>query len=91
MQTNQTISIPDEVIRRYAFKHNVGLNEAQNLFQQLEEFLDSTLDCSHSPTKIVDEAWHEFILHTKIYAEFCSQRYHSFYQMLVDAARSGRM
>jgi hypothetical protein len=75
---NGTINIPDEVIRRFAYKHNIVLSEARSLFQELEIFLDSTLTSSHSPTKIVDEAWHEFILHTKIYAEYCNRRYGRF-------------
>ena len=75
---NDTITIPDEVVGRYAYKHNICLSEARSLFQQLEDFLDSSLINSSTPTKKVDEAWHEFVLHTKNYAEFCSQRYGRF-------------
>jgi hypothetical protein len=70
--------IPDEVIQRFASKHNVPLYEANQRFRQLENFLDKASTCVASPSLTVDEAWHEFVLHTQFYADFCMSRYGRF-------------
>ena len=68
-------TIPDEVVRRYAFKHDIAISESLKLFDDLESFLDMAAVRSVSPSEHIDSAWHEFILHTKIYADFCLYRY----------------
>lgn len=71
-------SIPEEVVRRYALKKGLSLAESDSLFSELEAFLDTASHRSASPTPRVDSAWHEFILHTQIYAAYCSSRYGHF-------------
>ena len=71
-------TIPNEVIQRFAFKHNIPLSEASQLFGRLETFLDGASTCVSSPSPVIDEAWHEFILHTKYYADYCLNRYGRF-------------
>ncbi len=70
--------IPNEVIRRYAFKRDIGIPDAERLFDELEGFLDIAISSSVSPSFGVDEAWHEFILHTRLYADYCQSRYGTF-------------
>lgn len=70
--------IPSEVVCRYAYKHNLDLVAAEDLFGELEAFLDTATGSFASPTPRVDEAWHEFILHTRLYAEYCQARYGTF-------------
>jgi hypothetical protein len=71
-------SIPSEVIQRFASKQNMDLSEASQLFLNLEQFLDNASSCVASPSKVVDEAWHEFVLHTRQYADYCMTRYGRF-------------
>ena len=68
-------TIPEEVVRRFAYKRQLGVNDAQQLFQELETFLDHASTCVATPSSRIDDAWHEFILHTKDYGEFCRDRY----------------
>ncbi len=70
--------IPKEVVRRYAFKHEISVPEAEYVFHDLERFLDIAISSSASPSLTVDEAWHEFILHTRLYADYCQSRYGTF-------------
>lgn len=79
-------SIPSEVVHRFAHKHNVELLEASHIFDQLEDFLDTASKTAMSPPATVDEAWHEFILHTKSYSEYCTHRYGRFIHHLPNSS-----
>jgi hypothetical protein len=70
--------IPDEVINRFASKKNLSIIEATKQFKKLEVFLELASSDTQNPTLEVDEAWHEFILHTKQYADFCFSRFGKF-------------
>lgn len=57
------------------FQRQLGLNEedAENLFEDVKGFLylSSLAKGPISPTKKLDAGWHEFILFTRDYREFC--------------------
>jgi|SRR5579862_1952074 len=72
------IKIPDEVVGRYAHKQSLDFSVAYALFEKLERFLDRAATTSSVPPHDVDAAWHEFILHTRLYQEFCLDRYGHF-------------
>ncbi len=67
----------ERVIERIAREHRVRRRTAERWFAELVKFLD---ECAASatpltPSKRVDKAWHEFILHTRAYEAFCRERY----------------
>lgn len=72
----QEVSIPFEVIERFAAKHRLPLEQSISIYDDVLDYLDKK-DGS-SPTELVDEAWHNFILHTKTYQQFCMERYGRF-------------
>ncbi len=53
---------------------------SQLLIQELVRFLDMVHDTNQhlSPSYLVDLAWHEFILFTRFYDEFCKKHYNRF-------------
>lgn len=73
-----TSSMPEVVIRRFAFKHELQLHQAQSIFAELESFLDEAANKASIPSILVDNAWHEFILHTREYMSYCNSRYGRF-------------
>jgi hypothetical protein len=72
------VQIPEEVIRRYSYKRHIALDVARQIFGELESFLDNASETKLEPSLRIDEAWHEFILHTKSYAGYCQSRYGRF-------------
>jgi hypothetical protein len=71
-------AIPSEVVQRFALKNDLPRQQADNLFTELEAFLGKASDQFLSPTKEIDDAWHEFILHTQLYGEYCVSRFGEF-------------
>jgi hypothetical protein len=71
-------TIPREVIVRYATKKRLVVSEADRLFVELEEFLSRAVESPVVPTKEVDDAWHEFILHTRLYSQYCYDKFGRF-------------
>lgn len=72
------IEVPDEVILRFAYKKEISAYVARDLFKRMLEFLDNASIRKNYPARDVDDAWHEFILHTHLYAKFCQERYGRF-------------
>jgi hypothetical protein len=68
-------NIPERIVQRFAQKHGIEEHDASIIFRDLETFLDDASNKALSPAPRIDEAWHEFILHTKDYIAFCEQRY----------------
>lgn len=64
-------AIPANIIHRFSEKNTIPLPDSNRIFGDLEIFLLSSATEVRSPTAEVDEAWHEFILHTKQYMEYC--------------------
>jgi hypothetical protein len=75
---NKMLTIPSEVIQNFAAKNGLPDRKASELFSELEAFLSQASNLCVTPTKEIDEAWHEFILHTKLYAEYCFERFGRF-------------
>ena len=70
--------IPQNIISRFSTVNNISTEESVALFEELESFLDQANNKKMSPSKLVDSAWHEFILHTKQYYEYCHNRFGKF-------------
>jgi hypothetical protein len=69
-----------DVIDRIAREHHVPRTRAEQWFEELVRFLDLAAGSSLplAPSKRVDKAWHEFVLFTREYEEFCRERYGRF-------------
>lgn len=72
--------IQQEVVLHYAYKKKISLEESSRLHEKLFDFLTRAVQSKTSlqPTVEIDEVWHNFILHTRLYAEFCSRTFNSF-------------
>ena len=73
---NQDVFIPFEVIERFAAKHDLPLEQSISVYEEVIAYLDKK--SGSSPTELVDEAWHQFIFHTREYQQFCQERYGRF-------------
>lgn len=67
----------EAVVRRIARRNRITRRTARTWFEELVRYLDL---CDESPqvlapSKKVDKAWHEFLLFTREYEEFCRERY----------------
>jgi hypothetical protein len=78
------LTIPPEVIQRFAVKNGLPNHKASELFSELEAFLGQATNLCMTPTKEIDDAWHEFILHTKLYAEYCFEKFGRFIHHVPD-------
>lgn len=71
--------IPLPVVEHYSKKRQISLDAAKDIFKELESFLNDVIaKKSSTPTEKLDDAWHDFILHTKLYAEYCQKNFNSF-------------
>jgi hypothetical protein len=68
--------------------------QAVKLFDEVVKYLIvcSESDVSLTPSPIVDKSWHEFIVHTKAYSDFCSNKLGKFIHHIPsgDASLEGR-
>jgi hypothetical protein len=57
-----------------------GLNESKALLIEVLRFMELVQNSGErlTPSYKVDLAWHEFILFTKLYADFCAQHFDRF-------------
>lgn len=80
------------VVLRFANRHEVSLERAQELFEKMKQFLANYMENpqADSPSREIDEIWHMFILHTKDYAEFCSKYFGMFLHHLPCDALGGK-
>ncbi|MDQ6962483.1 MAG: hypothetical protein Q9M28_08155 [Mariprofundaceae bacterium] len=55
-------------------------HDVMSLFTELLKYLEVNAKSSQkrTPSIVVDDAWHEFILFTKLYAQHCHQHYGKF-------------
>ena len=64
-----------EVLRRYSSKEHIAADVAEELGKELKRFL---ILCAIFPnkqypmTRVVDPLWHEFIMFTRKYSEYCN-------------------
>lgn len=75
-----SIQIPNEVISIFAERNNITIKQSRELHKKLDDFLlrCSMTNESLSPTDDVDDAWHSFILFTKVYGKYCIEKYGKF-------------
>lgn len=75
------------VISGFMDRYDVTKEEAGEIFQETKKFLTLAAELQESegislfidqPLLIIDEMWHNFILHTKQYFQFCFSRFNKF-------------
>lgn len=79
----RTYSFPHGLLARLAEKHPaLSLKQQQLVMRGLRKFFLCNLMANGQfvsmPSKVVDDLWHEFILFTKHYDEFCKQAFGKF-------------
>jgi hypothetical protein len=64
----------DRVVHRVAGRRSFSPDESERAGSDLVKFLQlcAESDLPLAPSDIIDDLWHEFILHTRDYAEFCA-------------------
>lgn len=67
------------VVLRIKREHRVRTRTAALWLREALKFLDLCADSEDvlAPSKRVDRAWHAFILHTRVYEEYCQARFGS--------------
>jgi hypothetical protein len=71
--------IPQFVILHFANKMRISKTQSILRHQELEKFFLKVAEKGTvSPTKLVDETWHNFILHTRLYSEYCQTNFGQF-------------
>jgi hypothetical protein len=82
-KTNRTVSLPfvmtyhfDPLVHRMIDKYKWSEAESHECFEDLKRFLYMAViaDKPVAPTEKLDEMWHNFILFTADYEEFCKTR-----------------
>ena len=75
------VSLEQKLIEQYS---HLSEQQAQEIIEGLRTYFqicnlaqDESKEVA-MPSRAVDSAWHEFILHTKLYAEFCEQAFGRF-------------
>lgn len=65
----------ESVIERYMTDNSASRQEAEIAYVGLLQFLVLSVfnKGNHTPSKIIDEMWHCFILHMRDYEEFCKK------------------
>jgi hypothetical protein len=72
------------LIERLCEKQGLSIDEAEELVTSMKQFLvlaaikPDTTTYALSPTAVIDEAWHQFLLYTAHYRDFC-QTYIGFF------------
>lgn len=76
-EIKKSIPLIEDKISDICVKHNVSSEE---LLIELVRFLDLIHNTNQklSPSYVVDLAWHEFILFTRFYNQFCYKHYNRF-------------
>jgi len=67
---------PQLLIKKFCREYNVSENEAAIRFEETKKFLvlcATNRKTSYSPSKSIDEMWHQFILHSRAYLDFCNK------------------
>lgn len=78
MEINEILKFtpPVLLIKRFCQEHKVSEREATERFEETKKFLylcATNKDVNYAPSLEVDEMWHEFILNTKSYFDFCEK------------------
>jgi len=71
--------IPEFVLKHYAYKNECSLQRSKELHAKLENYFNRVAtEGIVAPTTDVDEVWHNFILHTKLYRDYCLDNFGMF-------------
>lgn len=75
--TSALAPIPSSVMYDYQEARNLSTEDAARACTELSKFLEicARSDQPLSPSVAVDDVWHEFILHTQDYAEYCENTF----------------
>lgn len=68
--------VPEHIITRYSREFELNRAEAEARFREMLRFLQCCADergAAFAPSKVVDEAWHTFLLHTSDYWRYCRE------------------
>ncbi|GAA0891142.1 hypothetical protein GCM10009122_08210 [Fulvivirga kasyanovii] len=72
------------VITAFTERYNVTLEEAQEIFNETKKWLwlaandpgnNQEYLFIDTPLTIIDEMWHNFLLHTKLYYDYCMKKF----------------
>jgi hypothetical protein len=70
------------LVERIKKELKLSQEDAEELFKDMLMFLylcgTNTTDGRYSPPKMIDEAWHTFIIFTREYAQFCHENFGHF-------------
>lgn len=86
----------DVVIQGFIERYNISYDEAQEIFEETKKWLwlasksselNGTSLFIDKPLLIIDEMWHNFILHTKQYYKFCFDNFKRFLHHVPSSAR----
>lgn len=69
--------LPELVIHNHSLKYEKTPDQMEDLSARLVSFLDNAAAGSQEkrPQDEVDELWHSFILHSRLYTDWCLERY----------------
>ncbi|MGM3277225.1 glycine-rich domain-containing protein [Ralstonia sp. 24A2] len=89
----QNYAWPPGLLERFAEKHPaLSPIQREQVVRGLRQFfivhLRSDCDYVSMPSRVVDDLWHEFILYTREYRDFCRQAFGKFLDHLPSAALS---
>lgn len=89
----QNYQWPPGLLERFAEKHpDLTPAQREQVVRGLRQFflvhLRSDCDYVSMPSRVVDDLWHEFILYTREYRDFCSRAFGKFLHHLPSAALS---
>jgi len=71
--------IPEFVIKHFAFKQGCSYQHSIGMHSKLESYFYVVKEKGiATPTPEVDEVWHNFILHTRLYKEYCLKNFGKF-------------
>ena len=78
--TDAKQSTVGQIVDRAARRRGMSAEESSMAAGELVKFLRVCADSTASlaPSAIVDDLWHEFILHTKAYSTFCANELGTF-------------
>jgi len=69
----------EDILQRLMIEAEISREEAKELFQDTLKFLVLTRQCAKlSPSARIDLGWHNLILFTREYADFCQQYFGEF-------------
>jgi len=82
-----------EIPKRIAQKANISIGEAEKLFTETLKYLyicrqARKIKIPISPSIVIDDSWHNFILFTKKYAQFCEEYVVEFIHYIPDTGNS---